>query len=99
MTSYVNFCFMQHLRYTAFFGPKGSIRDGFVETFWFFSQNLPTVALLLPRAGLSLALLFAFGRVDPVVVAMADAGMLKRDGTFFRPEDGTLTKYARGELI
>jgi hypothetical protein len=99
MTSYANFCFMQHLRYTAFFDPSGSLQDGFAETFWFYSQNLPTVALLLPRAALSLALLLAFGRNDPVVVAMADAGMLNRDTTFFKSEVGTLTKYARGVLL
>ena len=100
MTSYVNFCFMHHLRYAAFSEKNnGSFRDGFAETCWFYSQNLPTVALLLPRAGLCLALLLAFGRRDPVVVAMADAGMLRRDPTFFRPDEGTLTRYARGVLF
>jgi hypothetical protein len=99
MMSYANFCFMYHIRYSAFFGEDGSIRDGLAETFWFYSQNLPTVALLLPRAGLSLALLFAFGHPDPDTVALADAGLLRRDSTFFRKTDGTLTNYARGILI
>jgi hypothetical protein len=99
MTSYTNFCFMYHIRYSAFFGENGSIRDGLAETFWYYSQNLPTVALLLPRAALSLALLLAFGRPDANTVALADAGLLRRDGTFFRKGDGTLTGYARGVLI
>ena len=99
MTSYSNFCFLQHLRYSAFFGESGSLRDGLAETFWYYSQNLPTVALLLPRAGLSLALLLAFTTPQVGIVALADAGVSRRDATFFRPTDGTLTDYARGVLI
>lgn len=98
MSSYTNFCFMQHLRYSAFFGENGSLRDGMAETFWFYSQNLPTVALLLPRAGLSLALLLGFSSPDIDVVALADAGVSHRDNTYFR-SDGALTGYARGVLI
>lgn len=98
MTSYSNFCFLQHLRFSAFFGESGSIRDGLAETFWYYSQNLPTVALLMPRAGLSLALLLAFTIPQVGVVALADAGVSHRDATFFR-QDGTLTNYARGVLI
>lgn len=99
MSSYSSFCFMQHIRYAGFFGDNGSLRDGFAETFWFYSQNLPTVALLLPRAALSLALLFAFTSPQPGLVALADAGISNRDATFFRSADGTLTSYARGVLI
>ena len=99
MTSYSNFCFLQHLRYSAFFGENGSLRDGLAETFWYYSQNLPTVALLLPRAGLSLALLLTFTTPQVVIVALADSGVSHRDATFFRPKDGTLTDYARGVLI
>jgi hypothetical protein len=99
MTSYSNFCFLQHLRYSAFFGENGSLRDGLAETFWFYSQNLPTVALLVPRAGLSLALLLAFTIPQAGIVALADAGVSRRDATFFRPSDGTLTNYAKGVLI
>ncbi|KAH9915584.1 uncharacterized protein BXZ73DRAFT_54228 [Epithele typhae] len=98
MTSYLNFCFMYHIRASAFFGEHGSVLDGLAETFYFYSQNLPTVALLLPRAGLSLALLLAFSSPDPVVVALADAGVSRRDGAYFRA-DGTLTDFARGVLI
>jgi hypothetical protein len=96
MTSYSNFCFLQHLRFSAFFGENGSLRDGLAETFWYYSQNLPTVALLVPRAGLSLALLLAFTTPQVAVVALADVG---RDATYFRQDDGTLTNYARGVLI
>ncbi|KAJ7207873.1 hypothetical protein GGX14DRAFT_634252 [Mycena pura] len=99
MSSFTNFCFMQHIRYSAFVGENGSFRDGMAETFWFYSQNLPTVALLLPRAGLCLALLLAFSAPDAGVVALADAGVSHRDKTFFRAGDGTLTDYARGVLI
>lgn len=99
MTSYTNFCFLYHIRASAFLGEHGSLRDGLAETFYYYSQNLPTVALLLPRAGLSLALLFAFWSPQPEVLALADAGISPRDGTFFRKSDQTLTDYARGVLI
>ncbi|KAI0668200.1 hypothetical protein C8Q78DRAFT_980285 [Trametes maxima] len=99
MSSYVNFCFMYHIRFSAFVGEYGGLRDGLAETFYFYSQNLPTVALLLPRAALSLALLFAFSSPEPGAVALADAGIGRRDGTFFRASDETLTNYARGVLI
>lgn len=99
MSSYVNFSFMYHIRFSAFAGERGSLPDGLAETFYFYSQNLPTVALLMPRAALCLALLFAFSSPDPNAVALGDAGISRRDGTFFRPADGTLTDYARGVLI
>lgn len=99
MTSYTNFCFMQYIRFSAFFGENGSLRDGIAETFWFYSQNLPTVALLLPRAGLSLALLLAFTSASTDYVAMLEAGFNRRDETYFSASDGTLTAYARGVLI
>lgn len=90
---------MRHIRRSAFSGENGSFRDGLAETFWFYSQNLPTVALLLPRAGLCLALLFAFSSPQPSYVALIDNGTNQRDDTFFRANDGTLTNYARGVLI
>lgn len=99
MTSYTNFCFLYHIRASAFLSEHGSLRDGLAETFYYYSQNLPTVALLLPRAGLSLALLLAFWNPQPEVLALADAGISPRDGTFFRRSDQTLTDYARGVLI
>ncbi|KIY49636.1 hypothetical protein FISHEDRAFT_14679, partial [Fistulina hepatica ATCC 64428] len=92
MTSYTNFCFLHHVRRNAFLGKDGSIWDGLAETFWFYSQNWPTVTLLLPRAGFCLALLLQFWSTDSVWTGS------QRDGTFFR-NDGSLTDYARGVLI
>lgn len=89
---------MQQIRRAALFGENGSVRDFLAETFWFYSQNLPTVALLLPRGGLSLALLLAFSSPVPGTIALADAGLNNRDSTFFR-DDGALTNYSRGVLI
>ncbi|KAF9523314.1 hypothetical protein CPB83DRAFT_887000 [Crepidotus variabilis] len=118
MTSYTNFSFLQHLRYSAFvpdaadaIAPQSasdpdqdvdgsyegsSLKQGLAETCFLYSQNTPTVALLLPRAGLSLALLLAYWTVQPLFVNSGTTN--KRDRTFFR-EDGTLTNYARGVLI
>ncbi|KAF9447132.1 hypothetical protein P691DRAFT_632599, partial [Macrolepiota fuliginosa MF-IS2] len=99
LTSYTNFRFLLHLRLEAFFGDHGSIRDGLAETFYWYSQNLPTVALLMPRAGLCLALLLEFWSPQAGILSLADMGISRRDGTFFRRNDGTLTNYARGVLI
>lgn len=99
MTSYSTFCFMQHLRLSAFLSDTGSLRDGLAESFWYYSQNLPTVTLLLPRAGLSLALLLSFSSPNASVqLELADANLANRDSTFFG-QDGSLTRYARGVLI
>lgn len=122
LTSYTNFSFLQHLRYSAFFPEQTSAinpqlssdtdydpddfydpnerswKQGLAETFFFYSQNLPTVALLLPRAGLSLALLFAFSSPPPNFAFVNAGAISRRDGTFFR-DDGALTDYARGVLI
>ncbi|KAG8215599.1 hypothetical protein J3R82DRAFT_3451 [Butyriboletus roseoflavus] len=99
MTSYTNFCFLQYIRYSAFLGENGGLRDGLAETFWFYSQNLPTVALLLPRAGLCVALLLSFSSANPEYVGLIEAGFNGRDATFFRASNGTLTDYARGVLF
>ncbi|EMD31184.1 hypothetical protein CERSUDRAFT_120045 [Gelatoporia subvermispora B] len=98
MTSYSNFCFLRSIRASAFSREFGSFRDGVAETAYYYSQNLPTVALLVPRAALALTLLLTFSRPQPDDLALADAGISSRDGTFFRP-DGSLTRYARGVLI
>lgn len=75
---------------------QGSWRQGLAETFSFYSQNVPTVALLLPRAGLCLALLFSFS--SPAPNFGASSSFMNRDATWFRL-DGSLTDYARGVLI
>ncbi|KAF8172272.1 hypothetical protein BJ912DRAFT_932469 [Pholiota molesta] len=122
MTSYTNFSFLQHLRFSAFASSEhagaippspsdpdhdiddladenqGSWKQGLAETCFFYSQNLATVALLLPRAGLSLALLFAFSSAAPVLPFVVSNNFSNRDGTFFQ-QDGALTDYARGLLI
>ncbi|KAF8152199.1 hypothetical protein B0H34DRAFT_109453 [Crassisporium funariophilum] len=120
LTSYTNFSFLQHIRFSAFFPEPASDlppqspsdpdydfdelledsgsswKSGIAETCYFYSQNLPTVALLLPRAGLCLALLFAFSDV-PLSLGFTSSPS-RRDETYFR-EDGTLSDYARGVLI
>ena len=99
MKSYTNFCFMYHIRASAFFGEHANLRDGLAETANFYSQNWPTVILLLPRAALSLALLLSYWSPQADELALADMGVRPRDGTFFRSSDQTLTNYARGVLI
>lgn len=74
--------------------PTASISQFLAESCYFYSQNLPTVALLLPRAGLCLALLFSFFSPSPTTTTTTD-----RDATFFNPDDGSLTGYAKGVLI
>lgn len=63
--------------------------DYIAEKCYWRAQNWPTVALLLPRAALSLAILLQ-RPVGP------DAG---RDPTYFDAETGALTGYARGILF
>ena len=74
-----------------------SWHDYFAETFFFYSQNLPTVSLLVPRAALCLALLLSFSSAPPEDVALAALGLMERDRTFFR-SDGSLSGFARGVL-
>ena len=75
-------------------GSQSPWKSGIAETCFFYSQNWPTVAMLLPRAGLSMALLFAFSK--PPVFPSSSVSL--RDHTFFR-SDGSLTDYARGVLF
>jgi hypothetical protein len=100
MTCYNTYSFLQYLRFAAFHPEQGgNLRDGLSETCWYYSQNTATVALLLPRAGLSLALLLTFASAQPNLLALGNTGIAPRDKTFFRPQDGALTAYARGVLI
>ncbi len=66
MSSYNHFCFLRHIRSSAFphVNPtavlpsaEGSLRDALAEMCYFYAQNLPTTMTLLPCAGLALALL------------------------------------------
>ena len=99
ITSYSNFSFFRFIRRTAKDSSagdqSGSWQDGWAEQCFFYSQNLPTVATLLPRAALCLALLFTFA-----IPGEGQAnGAVRRDPTFFHVSNGTLTAYARGVLI
>ena len=97
--SYSHFCFMQYIRLNAFRkSDDGSISNGIAEQCYRFSQNLPTVILLLPRAAICLALLLAFSSPGSAAVASSNAGSEPRDATYFNG-DGALTRYGRGILI
>ena len=100
MTSYNTYSFLRHVRSTSWDPERGgSVRDGIAETCWYLSQNTANIALLLPRAGLCLALLLTFSSSQPGTLALADTGSIRRDQTFFDPENGTLSGYAKGVLI
>jgi hypothetical protein len=89
-------------------------RQGFVEWVWDRSQNVPTVVLLLPRAGIALAILLTYSTINPTTLAylnsrlnLPEKAVLKvessstpvsRDSTFFNESDGTLTTYAKTVL-
>ena len=100
MTSYNTYSFLRHIR-SASWDPErgGSLRDGIAETCWYLSQNTANIALLLPRAGLSLALLLTFSSSQPGTLALADSGNVLRDRTFFNSQTGVLSGYAKGVLI
>ena len=89
-------------------------RQGFVEWAWDRSQNIPTVVLLLPRAGIALAILLTYSTVNPTTLAFLNARLnlpgnallqadantnpASRDSTFFNETNGTLTTYAKTVL-
>ncbi|KAI9439198.1 hypothetical protein H4582DRAFT_2119755 [Lactarius indigo] len=112
MASYNHFCFLQHIRNSAFprVNPsavlpsaEGSLRDALAETCYFYAQNLPTVVTLLPRAGLALALLLSFFSPEHLPGGLSlsdvDQSIARRDGTFFNKSTGALSSYAKGVLI
>jgi hypothetical protein len=90
---------MQHLCRMARDEEHRSFSDWLAETCWFYSQNMVNVLLLLPRAGLSLALLLAYSSPQPDNVALGMANAIRRDPTFSHRSDASLTSYARGVLI
>ncbi|KAL0948248.1 hypothetical protein HGRIS_010845 [Hohenbuehelia grisea] len=71
------------------------------ESCYLYAQNWPTAALLLPRAALALALLFAFSsaQVSRDTSISSSTPATARDPTYFRVGDGALTAYARGVLM
>lgn len=112
MASYNHFCFLQHIRNSAFPrvnssavlpSAEGSLRDALAETCYFYAQNLPTVVTLLPRAGLALALLLSFFSPEHLPGGLSlsdvDQSIARRDGTFFNKSTGSLSGYAKGVLI
>ncbi|KAK4055417.1 hypothetical protein OIO90_003255 [Microbotryomycetes sp. JL221] len=103
MSKYERFCIMWRVR-LAPFNKSGKIGrmikgnsfwDGIAESCSWYAQNWPTVVLLVPRAGLSLALLLLFGTT---AYGSADIGPTDRDNAFFR-SNGTLTNFAQGVLL
>ncbi|KAF8497822.1 hypothetical protein F5888DRAFT_1613094, partial [Russula emetica] len=112
MSSYDHFCFLQHIRSSAFPyvnssavlpSAEGSLRDALAETCYFYAQNLPTIVTLLPRAGLALALLLTFFSPENLPGGLSlsdvDQSIASRDGTFFDKNTGALSAYAKGVLI
>jgi hypothetical protein len=99
ISNYKYFCFMQHLRRMARDKEHGIFSDWLAETCWFYSQNAANVLLLLPRAGLSLAVLLANSSPQPDNVALGMADTIRRNPPFFHRSDLSLTSYARGVLI
>ncbi|KAG8929842.1 hypothetical protein FRC02_005008 [Tulasnella sp. 418] len=73
-----------------------NIRQFLAESCWFYSQNTPTISLLVPRLALSLALLVAFNGPAPGAAVLSAAGeaAFGRDGTFFEPR-GQLSTYGK----
>ncbi|EPQ29218.1 uncharacterized protein PFL1_03505 [Pseudozyma flocculosa PF-1] len=63
-------------------------RDFAIETFWFYSQNWPTVLTLLPRAALCVVLLVLYRTSGP---PLATEGT--REATIFNAATGRLTTY------
>ncbi|ORY47191.1 hypothetical protein BCR35DRAFT_356218 [Leucosporidium creatinivorum] len=103
MSSYSRFCFLWRVRMAPFQkasplarAVKGTCAtDGIAETFGWYSQNWPTVILLVPRAGLSLALLLLFGTT---AYGTANETASDRDSAYFH-RNGTLTGFAQGVLL
>jgi hypothetical protein len=95
MSSNDHFCFLQHIRSSAFPYVKssavlpsaeGSLRDALAETCYFYAQNLPTIVTLLPHTGLALLLLSFFSPENlPGGLSLSDVdqSITSRDGTFF----------------
>jgi hypothetical protein len=112
MSSYDHFCFLQHIRSSAFPyvnssailpSAEGSLRDLLAETCYFHAQNLPTIVTLLPHAGVALALLLSFFSPEnpPGVLSLCDVdqSIARRDGTFFDKNTGALSVYVKGVFI
>ncbi|GAA5853224.1 hypothetical protein JCM8547_000247 [Rhodosporidiobolus lusitaniae] len=69
--------------------------DGIKETFSWYRQNWPTVLLLIPRAGLSVAILFLYNTTD---YGSLTANSISRNSAYF-VSNGTLSPFAFGVLM
>jgi hypothetical protein len=96
MSSWIYFCFLQiDIRSSAFPyvnssavlpSAAGSLHDALAEMCYFYTKNLPTVVMLLPLAGLALALFLSFFSPENLpgglLLLDADQGIARRDGKF-----------------
>ncbi|KAJ2936740.1 hypothetical protein H1R20_g345, partial [Candolleomyces eurysporus] len=87
----------KNLKHTKRFWSQITWRDGLAETFNFYSQNLPNVVVLLPRAGLALGLLLMFSSSVNDSPSTTTVAASRRDSTFFN-RNGMLSNYAEGIL-
>ncbi|EJT98240.1 hypothetical protein DACRYDRAFT_102075 [Dacryopinax primogenitus] len=105
LSSFAHFSFLNQVRRSAWRSrsPRapGGWRDGLAETCYLYSQNGWTVATLLPRGALALALLLAFWLPPPggTVFQGSSSTTLEdaKDGLYFLPS-GALTTYAKTVL-
>ncbi|KAJ7803990.1 hypothetical protein B0H14DRAFT_2384139, partial [Mycena olivaceomarginata] len=95
MTGYAAFCFLQYVRWGAW-GEVSCFVFILAESCALYAQNGPTVALLLPRAGIAAAVLI--GNANANANGLASISASTRNATFFRA-DGALTGYAHGVLL
>ena len=106
MSSYDHFCFLQHIHSSEFPhvnssavlpSAEGSLRDALADTHYFYAQNLPTIATLLPRPGLALALLLSSFSPENIPGGLSlsdvDHSVGGRDGTFFDKNTGAPSAY------
>jgi hypothetical protein len=81
---------------------EGSLHDVLTETCYFYAQNFPTIATLLPHAGFLVLLLLFFSPENlPGGLSLLDVdqSIARRDGTFFDKNTGALSAYVKGVLI
>ncbi|KAK4701407.1 hypothetical protein P7C70_g4828, partial [Phenoliferia sp. Uapishka_3] len=75
--------------------PGTKVSDGVLETCSWYVQNWPTILLLIPRAGISLAILLLYGTT---AYGSRNPATMTRDIAYFQP-NGTLTNYAAAILL
>ena len=101
LQSFSYFSFLWRVRFAALSKDSdlsvggGTSLDFLLETFSWYRQNYPTVLLLLPRAGLSLAVLLLYGTTAYGSASMAS---MTRDSAYFGA-NGVLTGFASGVIM